>query len=151
MSVSTRVRLLTEIAGVGEGLGFGLDVGAGVGGVGVGVGGVGVGDAVGRGVGAGVGSGEGVDAGVGVAVGSGVGVAVARCLLRTLNLVLCVRSICGVSGDSAVDAATIVIRCGPLEAVEESQKMLYGGPEARYLLSRKTDTFLKRGPTLSLI
>jgi hypothetical protein len=151
--------------GVGVGFGDGVDTGAGVAvgsGVGVEVGfgdGVdaGAGVAVGRGVGVGVGFGDGVDAGVGVAVGSGVGVGepcVKRCLLCTVNCTVCSCS-CEL-GDRALEvsvgvAAAIVIRCRPLATVVEFQGIVYGGPEAKYWSSMKTDSILMFGRALSWI
>jgi hypothetical protein len=112
--------------------------------VGAGVGGVGVGDAVGRGVGAGVGSG----------VGEGVGLCNKRCLLCTVNCMVCSRS--SESGDRALEvsagvAAAIVIRCRPLATVAEFQGIVYGGPEVKYWSSMKTDSTLMFGRALSWI
>jgi hypothetical protein len=164
VSASTSVRLLTEIAGVGEGLGFGLDVGAGVGGVGVGVGGVAVGVggvAVGvGGVGVGVGALVGVGNGVGGGVGSGLGVGEAdsRRFFTFTQCALEAKTSAGLEGTSwspepegDPSNASAVSTCMPLLTLVESHGIVYGGLEARYLSSRKTDTFLMPGPTRSLM
>jgi hypothetical protein len=39
-------------------------------------------------------------------------------------------------------AAATVIRCGPFDTVAEFQKIVYGGPDVKYLSSTKTNTLL---------
>lgn len=187
MSASTRVRLLTEIDGVGVGVG-GTDVAVGVGGtgvavgvggtgVGVGVGGFGVGAGVGGcgvavgvggfgvgagvggcGVAVGVGALVGVGNGVGGGVGSGLGVGEAdnrfftltQCALEAKTSAgLCMSWPVEAEGDPS--SASAISTWGPLLTLVESHGIVYGGLDAGYSPSRKTDTFLMLGPTCSLI
>jgi hypothetical protein len=149
-----------EGGGSGVGAGVGATVGRGVAGGGSGVG-AGVGTTVGRGVaggGSGVGAGVGAGEDVGRGVGSGLGVGEAddrfftltQCALEAKTSAgLCMSSPVEAEGDP--NSASAISTWGPLLTLVESHGIVYGGLDGRYLWSRKTDTFLMRGSTRSLM